>query len=134
VLSIEGARAKANEYLDQAKRGDSPVTKLEAAAAANGMTVEALAQRFPDDDVPLKPRRAIPKYEGAIATHIVPKIGRELADNLSGTTKAAMCPARAVVAIGSVASFASSVACSCLSPAASASSCSCRISMPPTLC
>jgi hypothetical protein len=55
--------------------GHSPVTKHEAAATANGITVEALAHRFLEDYVRLKPLRSIPKYEGPIATHIAEQHG-----------------------------------------------------------
>lgn len=83
AISIEGARALANTYLDQAKKGISPVKALEKAATADGLTVEALATVFMDDYVRLKQLRAERKYAMAIDVHVVPTIGNVLADMLS---------------------------------------------------
>jgi len=83
ALSIEGARALANTYLDQARRGVSPAIALEATATAGGLIVEALAKKFLDDYVHMKELRALLKYEGAIRVHIVPQLGHVLADMLS---------------------------------------------------
>lgn len=83
ALSIEGARALANTYLDQARKGVSPVKALENAATADGLTVEALAKRFLTDYVRMKQLRAVRKYEMAITVHIIPTIGHVLADVLS---------------------------------------------------
>jgi integrase len=83
ALSIEGARALANTYLDQAKKGVSPAVALEATATAGGLTVEVLAQKFLDEYVRMKELRALLKYEGAIRVHIVPHLGHVLADVLS---------------------------------------------------
>jgi len=54
ATSIEAARSLANTYLDQAKRGVSPVAALEAKATAGGLTIEALAEKFLSDYVYLK--------------------------------------------------------------------------------
>jgi hypothetical protein len=59
-VSVHAARAKASEYLDQAKRGESPV---EATAR---LTVEVLAEKFLTDYVYLKQLRAARRYEMAI--------------------------------------------------------------------
>ena len=83
ALSIEGARALANTYLDQARKGVSPVVGLEASATAGGFTVGSLATKFLDDYVRMKELRAILKYAGVIRVHIEPHIGHVLADVLS---------------------------------------------------
>ncbi|HEY2781771.1 MAG TPA: Arm DNA-binding domain-containing protein, partial [Steroidobacteraceae bacterium] len=75
ALSIEGGRALANTYLDQAKKGISPVAALEASATAGGLTVSALAAKFLDDYVRMKELRALLKYSGVIRVHIVPHLG-----------------------------------------------------------
>jgi integrase len=81
-VSVHAARAKASEYIDQAKRGDSPVEALERAATAR-LTVEVLAEKFLNDYVYLKQLRAARRYEMAIRTHIVDGVGRVLADMLT---------------------------------------------------
>jgi len=82
-VSLHAARAKANAYLDQARRGESPVEELERAATARGFTVEALAEKFLTDYVYLKQLRATRRYEMAIRVHIVDGVGRVLADLLT---------------------------------------------------
>jgi len=82
-VSLELARAKANQALDQAKRGECPAEQLERAATAGGLTVEALAEKFLSDYVRLKELRAGRKYEMAIRVHIVGAVGRILADVLT---------------------------------------------------
>jgi integrase len=83
TMSIEGARALANTYLDQANKGVSPIAALESVATAGGLTVRALAERFLADYVRMKELRALLKYEGAIRVHIVPVLGEILADVVS---------------------------------------------------
>jgi len=82
-VSLEAARAKANQFLDRAKRGECPIAALEQAATAAGLTVGALAEKFVSDYVRMKELRALLKYEGAIRIHIVPAVGNVLADALS---------------------------------------------------
>ncbi len=83
AMSIEAARSLANTYLDQAKRGVSPVVALEAAATAGGFTIEALCQRFLEDYVQVKHLRAQYRITGAMTVHIIPRIGGHLADTLT---------------------------------------------------
>lgn len=83
ATSIEAARSLANAYLDQARRGVSPVAALEAKATAGGLTVEALAEKFLSDYVYLKQLRATRRYEMAIRIHIVEGVGRVIADLLT---------------------------------------------------
>jgi integrase len=82
-VSLERARAKANEALDQAKRGQCPTDQLERVATAGGLTVEGLAEKFLSEYVRPKELRAVRKYEMAISVHIVPELGRVLADVLT---------------------------------------------------
>lgn len=82
-VSLEAARSKANQYLDQAKKGECPTEELEKAATAGGLTVKALAERFLADYVEMKKLRALRKYESALNVHVVPAIGNVLADVLS---------------------------------------------------
>jgi integrase len=82
AMGIEAARAKANEYRAQAKKGESPAVSLEQAATAGGLTVQALSQRFLEDYARSKELRSARKYEQAILTHIRPNIGRVLVDVL----------------------------------------------------
>jgi Arm DNA-binding domain len=48
-ITLDTARALASTYLDQARRGISPVKALEAGATAGGLTVAQLAKTFIDD-------------------------------------------------------------------------------------
>lgn len=48
AMSLEAARARANEFLAQANAGESPVVALER-TAAGGLTVAALSERFLED-------------------------------------------------------------------------------------
>ena len=66
-VSLHAARAKASAYLDQAKRGESPIEALERAATAR-LTIEGLAEKFLTDYVYLKQLRAARRYELAIRT------------------------------------------------------------------
>lgn len=83
VMSIEAARSLANSYLDQAKRGVSPVVALEAAATAGGLTIEELCKRFMEDYVQVKHLRAQYRITGSINVHLIPRIGNQLADTLT---------------------------------------------------
>jgi integrase len=82
-VTLEAARGLANTFLDQAKKGVSPVKALEAAATAGGLTIQALSERFLSDYVRMKELRAFIKYEGALRVHVVPRVGGVLADTLS---------------------------------------------------
>jgi len=81
AMSLEAARARANEFLAQANAGESPVIALER-AAAGGLTVEALSARFLEDYARSKNLRSAGKYEQTIATHILPRLGEVSVDAL----------------------------------------------------
>jgi len=81
AMSLEAARARANEFRAQANVGESPATALEDAAAAR-FTVEALSKRFLEDYARSKNPRSTRKYEQAIATHILPHLGSVPVDSL----------------------------------------------------
>lgn len=83
TVSIEAARAQANEYHAQAKKGENPAISLEHFATAGGPTVQALSRKFLEDYVQSKGLRAARKYEQAIATHVTPNIGSVIADVLN---------------------------------------------------
>ena len=83
IVSIEAARGLANAYLDQAKRGVSPVAALESNATTGGLTVQALGEKFLSDYVRMREIRALLKYEGALRVHINPSVGDTLADVLT---------------------------------------------------
>jgi integrase len=51
-------------------------------AAAGGLTVEALAERFLEDYARSKNLKSVRKYEQAIATHILPQLGEVSVDAL----------------------------------------------------
>ncbi len=74
-ITLEAARGLANTFLDQAKKGVSPVKALEAAATAGGLTIQALSERFLSDYVCMKELRAFIKYQGALRVHVVPRVG-----------------------------------------------------------
>jgi hypothetical protein len=54
VVTLEAAQSLANQYLDQAKWGQSPVEALAAAASADGATVAKLGAGFLADCVLMK--------------------------------------------------------------------------------
>jgi integrase len=81
-VSLHAARAKANAYIDQARRGESPVEALERVATGR-LTVEGLAEKFLTDYVHLKQLRAAARYEMAIRAHIIGGVGRVVADMLT---------------------------------------------------
>jgi integrase len=83
AVSIETARGLANTYVDQAKRGISPATALESTATAGGISIARLSEKFLADYVQMKELRALRKYQGVIAVHILPEIGQDLADVLN---------------------------------------------------
>lgn len=82
-VTLEAARGTANIYVDQAKKGISPVKALESAATAGGPTVAALGTTFIADYVKMRELRALRKYEMALDVHIVPLLGPKLADLLT---------------------------------------------------
>ncbi len=82
-VTLEMARARANTYLDQARRGISPTEAIEKTSTARGLTVKVLADRFISDYIKMKQLRALLKYEGAINVHIIPNIGNVLAEVLN---------------------------------------------------
>jgi integrase len=83
IMGLADARAKASEWLARAKSGESPAKALEAVATARGITIEALARRFLDGYVRSRQLRSGRKYEQTIAKHLLPNIGKVLADVLS---------------------------------------------------
>ena len=58
VLTLHGARARANELIDQARRGLNPVAVIEQKATANGLTVRQLWERFLSDYIESRELRA----------------------------------------------------------------------------
>ena len=66
TVSLEGARGRANLYIDQANKGISPIVALERAATTGGLTIEGLSKRFLADYVQMKELRALAKYARAI--------------------------------------------------------------------
>ncbi len=85
AMSLEAARARANEFIAQANAGESPVIALER-AAAGGLTVEALAERFLEDYARSKNLRSARKYEQAMATHILPHLRHVPVDDAHPST------------------------------------------------
>ena len=83
AVTLEAARSTANAYLDQAKRGVSPVAALESAATAGGLTVQELATIFMEDYAKMRGLRSLKKYYQAIDVHIVPRLGEVIADLLT---------------------------------------------------
>lgn len=81
--TLEAARGLANTFIDQAKKGVSPIRALEEASTAGGLTIRALCERFLTDYVRMKQLRAYAKYEGALRVHVVPRIGDVLGDALT---------------------------------------------------
>lgn len=79
-ITLQAARAGANAYLDQAKRGISPLTALEAAATAGGLTIAALGVAFMADYVKMRGLKAERKYQMAIEVSINPHLGQIIAD------------------------------------------------------
>ena len=83
VLTLHGARARANELIDQARRGLNPVAVIEQKATANGLTVRQLWERFLSDYIESRELRAKQKYALAFSTHIDPVIGSRPAELLT---------------------------------------------------
>ena len=83
ALSLEAARAKANQILDDAKRGTNPVVAMREAATVGGLTVAQLSERFLRDYVDSKQLRSALKYKLAFVTHINPLIGDVIAELVS---------------------------------------------------
>jgi len=82
-LTLEAARASANTYLDQARRGVNPTNALQTAATTGGLTVAQLAHAFIEQYAKVRGLRALRKYEQTIAVHIVPHLGDILAARLT---------------------------------------------------
>jgi integrase len=82
-VTLDAARGIARTYWDQAKKGVSPVSALEGAATAGGLTLKALSDVFMSDYVKMRQLRAPNKYRFAIDVHIVPHFGDILADRLT---------------------------------------------------
>lgn len=80
VLTLMGARARANEIIDQARHGFNPVAAIEQKATANGLTIAGLWTRFLKDYIESRELRAKQKYVLAFTTHIDPVIGTLPAD------------------------------------------------------
>jgi len=83
AVTLETARATANQYWDQAKKGISPVKALEEGRTAGGLTIRELGESFISDYVKMRELRAFNKYQGAINVHIVPQLGNLLADRVT---------------------------------------------------
>jgi len=83
TVTLHAARGQAHLFLDQARRGVSPVKASEAVATARGLTIQALSEKFIVDYVCMKQLRAVNRYEGALRVHIVPSVGDVLADLLT---------------------------------------------------
>jgi integrase len=82
-VTLEAAHSRASTYLDQARRGISPVKALEAAATSGGLTVAQLGKVFIEEYAKVRELRALRKYEQAIDVHIAPHLGGILADRLT---------------------------------------------------
>ena len=83
ATSIEAARGLANTYIEQAKKGVSPAAALENSATAGGPTMAFLSERFLADYVKMKELRALRKYQMALDVHVLPEMGKVLADVLN---------------------------------------------------
>lgn len=82
-MSIEAARAKANELRDQAKTGESPVAALADGATAGGPTIRDLSETFLKEYVRSRELDSESKYQMAFDTHINPVVGDQLAELLT---------------------------------------------------
>lgn len=80
TVSIQAARAKANNILEQAKQGINPKAVTQSAATAGGMTVEALSKEFMTEHVYSRNLDSSHLYANAFKIHINPQIGERLAD------------------------------------------------------
>jgi len=83
AVSLEAARAKASAYNEQAKRGINPKQALAANATAGGFTIEQLSALFMEEYVRSRQLDSAALYENAFKVHIVPIVGRGLAELLS---------------------------------------------------
>jgi integrase len=83
AVSLEAARAKASAYNEQAKRGINPKQALAANATAGGFTIEQLSALFMEQYVRSRQLDSAALYENAFKVHIVPIVGRDLAELLS---------------------------------------------------
>jgi integrase len=83
AVSLEAARAKASAYNEQAKRGINPKQALAANATAGGFAIEQLSALFMEEYVRSRQLDSAALYENAFKVHIVPIVGRDLAELLS---------------------------------------------------
>ncbi len=82
-VSLQGARSRANDLADQAKRGTNPKEAMRAAATSVSGTVVDLSTDFLKNYVHSRQLDSAAKYEYAFSTHINPKIGSKLAELLT---------------------------------------------------
>ena len=83
VVTLEGARAQANIYREQAKRGINPKDALKAAATAGTLTLAALSVVFMEEYVQSRELDSVALYQNAFRVHIIPQVGDVLAELLS---------------------------------------------------
>lgn len=83
ALTLQAARAKANQLIEQAKQGINPKEALGDAATAGSLTVRALSADFMKNHVYSRNLDSAKKYGNAFATHINPKVGDKLAELLT---------------------------------------------------
>jgi integrase len=83
AVTLEGARAQANQIIDEANRGINPKAALKASATAGGLTIAELSQKFMADYVHSKQLDSASKYQMAFDTHINPEIGKKPAERLT---------------------------------------------------
>ncbi len=81
AMSLEAARARANEFRSRTNSGENPAIALEA--AARGLSVAGLSARFLEDYARSKNLRSTRKYEQTIVTHILPHVGDVAVDRLN---------------------------------------------------
>jgi integrase len=81
-VSILSARAKAIDLTDQAKRGINPKDVMIQNGSASVLTVEELSKDFLTNYVDSKALDSASKYRSAFNTHINPKVGDRLAEQL----------------------------------------------------
>jgi integrase len=82
-VTIQAARAKANQIADQARCGINPKDALKESATAGTASVAALADAFLKQYVHSRELDSAFKYEKAFSTHINPKVGDRLAELLT---------------------------------------------------
>src|ERR1700688_1856986 len=82
-VTLQAARARANNMADQAKHGVNPKDLFKESATAGSLTVADLSKDFLEQYVHSKELDSAPKYDIAFSTHINPKIGERLAELLT---------------------------------------------------